>query len=88
MGRLDPDFTADGIFANDDLSLMKAAFEAACLQLGELARDSRVRHAVALVVTQHYELGLRQRATIVTAARETGRMVGRDLPKSQLTFFG
>lgn len=88
MGRLDPDLSADGIYAGADLSAMRKAFDAACLQLGDLAEDRRVRHAVALVVTQHYELGLRQRARLVAAAFETGRIVGRDVPKRSLTFFG
>lgn len=80
MGRLDPDFTADGIFATDDLAAMQSAFEAACGELGDLGRDRRVRHAVALVVTQHYELGLRHRTRLVSAALTTGRTVGRQLP--------
>jgi hypothetical protein len=88
MGKLDPDFAAIGIYAGDDLNAMRRAFDAACLQLGDLAEDTRVRQAVALVVTQHYELGLRQRARLIAAARETGRTVGRDLPKRPLTFFG
>jgi hypothetical protein len=88
MGKLDPNFAAAGLYAGEDLNAMRKAFDAACLQLGELADNERVRQAVALVVTQHYELGLRQRAMLVAAARETGRMVGRDLPKQPLTFFG
>ena len=88
MGRLDPDFTSDGIYGPDDLSAMSAAFRAACIKLGGLAEDRQVRHVVAFVVAHHYELGIRQPLDIVAAAFRTGHVVGAQSPNRTTTFFG
>jgi hypothetical protein len=79
MARRDPDFTADGLYLPDDLAAMAEAFNKACTRVGALADRAEVRRAMAVVVSQQYEMGIRRTDRMIASAAALGSIVARDL---------
>ncbi len=85
MGRRDPDFTADGLYFPDDLSAMRRAFQCACVKVGALADSDEVRWTMALVISHHYEMGIRRTDRMAEAAAKLGETIAEAKVKRALT---
>jgi hypothetical protein len=78
------DLDVDAIFGPEILAQMQGVFDETCRELGGMGSDPRIRRAVALVIVQHYELGIREPWAITASAVNVGRGVRGSTPEGPL----
>lgn len=76
----------DDVFTTEDMAHMQVAFDAAVRRLDGVRADSISNHAIASVILQHYELGLRDPHSLAASAVDAARGAHGETPRGAIVW--